>query len=253
MTNLVMGFSTYEWDKCGVFVRSLRESGYKDDLILIGHGLDDAYTSQHSVTVKPMEKPTDLVVSRFDYYRHVLEKGDWDKVFLTDVRDVVFQSDPFDLIGSGLHVTEEDLLIGEQRHNRDRTIETFGQEIFESLKDKRIICAGTIYGGRIPILEFIRKFNEIASTQEGNGFHISDQPILMYLTHNGLMDNLSVDANDGRHAVWTIGTRDETHHDDFYQLDGHLIRMLDGHLPSAVHQYDRHPRIVKALEDYYLL
>jgi hypothetical protein len=73
--------------------------------------------------------------------------------------------------------------------------------------------------------------------------------------HTGKLDYLDVgrDVNDGHHTVWTIGTRDETHVDiEFYTIDGHTIKMMDGHIPAVVHQYDRHPKIVKALEDYYL-
>lgn len=249
--NLVIGFSTYTWDHCGVFVRSLRESGYEDDLILIGNSPGKEYEDKYRIRVEPSDKLSNL--SRFEIYRRILQDGAWDRVFLTDVRDVVFQSDPFPMITRGLHVAEEDLLIGEQRHNRDRTMETFGREVFESLKDKRIICAGTIYGGRESVIGYLDAFSSL-DVPGMDRRHQSDQPILMYLVHNGLLEHLGlvIDPNDGKHAVWTIGTRDETHHDDFYTLDNHITKMMDGHIPACIHQYDRHPRIVRAMEDCYL-
>jgi len=97
-----------------------------------------------------------------DRWRPVLEYfakrevPDW--LILTDVGDVVFQSDPQkwledhnpDLVGAG-----ESITVGEEANNRAWSIAAFGEDRAESIRDLEVCCHGTIAGKGPLTLQYI--------------------------------------------------------------------------------------------------
>ncbi|WP_054691805.1 hypothetical protein [Geotalea toluenoxydans] len=110
--NLVMGaVSGYDFSLISPFVVSLRKTGFTGDICFFASGISDR--TKHylrlldvQVVTLPQEEPfTGMAISitRFMLYQAFLARQDMDYegVMLTDVRDVVFQVDPFAFDFSG--------------------------------------------------------------------------------------------------------------------------------------------------------
>jgi glycosyltransferase involved in cell wall biosynthesis len=81
-----------------------------------------------------------------------------ERVFLTDVRDVVFQADPFTFTEDKLWVFEEDIRAGMQFTELNRTwyLETFGRRAWRQIEHFPAICAGTVLGSREAVVRYLR-------------------------------------------------------------------------------------------------
>ena len=96
----------------------------------------------------------------FVYYRYLLEHGQsYANVMLTDVRDVLFQSNPLGLeVADELQCFLEDarLTLGTERHNRKWLQTAFGDVVAEELTEAPIVCAGVTIGPRGIMLEYLK-------------------------------------------------------------------------------------------------
>jgi hypothetical protein len=247
MTNLVMGWCNYTWDKSRIFVKSLRDTGYKGDIVFI-EGTSDELTlskyKEYGVTIIPCKNDLNFIFGECFHFL-IYNESNYDHVFLSDVRDVVFQSNPFDcqsMKNSYLHLTSEDLKIKEQALNSLWIKNIYGSDILEKIGNETIICGGVLYGGIASIINWVEKIFVNSEKVE--------QAVLNYLFRTGKLDAIA-EPNDGSSVVWTIGTKIDTEHDDFYKIKNNLITTLDDIIPPVIHQYDRHIRIKEMLEKYY--
>jgi hypothetical protein len=173
------------------------------------------------------------------YYCFLKEHGaKYQNIFLTDVRDVIFQGDPFGFPITGLTGFEEKegVSIKEQSSNRAWILGTFGPEVFEYLKDKSIICAGTTYGPVDAMLTYLDAMVSTIFKQNGSN---NDQGVHNFVIHTGLVTNVTVyQNNDG--PVLNIGIEDTVRLNNTRE-----ILNLRNQVPPVVHQYDRHYAIAK--------
>jgi hypothetical protein len=228
-----------------IFVKSLRETGYDGDIVFIS-GTNDPNTlskyNEYKVKILECESVNKFITEKYLSFL-VDNKEVYDRVLLSDTRDVVFQHNPFEHMDTKLHLVTEDLKINDQYLNKFWVEQDYGVDILSQIGDNTIICAGTTYGGIIPVIDMVSKI--LVHIQKNY------QATLNYLYRTDQLDAV-VESNDGHSLVWTIGTKIDTEHDDFYGIIGHHIVTLGNHVaPPIIHQYDRHPRIKKALEDYY--
>jgi hypothetical protein len=88
------------------------------------------------------------------------------RVLLTDVRDVIFQADPFTFADDKLWVFEEDPRMTMQLNEENRTwyLKTFGRRAFQQVMNFPVICAGTVLGGRETTLHYLRTMTTIMAT-----------------------------------------------------------------------------------------
>jgi len=241
---LVISWCSYNWDKSRIFVKSLRGTGYMGDIVFI-EGTQDPFTltkyNWYNVKMLQWDKTKGLTEVYLSYLNE--NKNNYDKVLLCDMRDVVFQRNPFDfMLDNKLHLVSEDLKIKDQILNSGWLEHAYGIKVLRQIENNQVLCAGTTYGGIIPLIEMVEKILR----------HVpkNSQAILNYLYWTGLLRAV-VDPNDGHSVVWTIGTKIDTEHDDFYKIKDHKITTLDDVTPPVIHQYDRHPRIARILENYY--
>lgn len=190
---------------------------------------------------------------RYLHYHRFLRSrpGQYDAIFLTDLRDVCFQGDPFVNATPGrlrFFVEEPPHSIGACPNNSRWILEFFGQEALQKLAGEPIICSGTTLGDYASILayleEFILTFRQARSIMRVG----ADQGIHNYLARTGLASAVTLCAN--REAeVLTMGLmpRDE----EFPRnARGQLV---DRHgVPYAVlHQFDRHEALNREILDRY--
>jgi hypothetical protein len=116
---------------------------------------------------------------------------------LTDVRDVVFQNDPFDFeIGDQVHgfLEDERYTLGSERHNRAWLTSAYGEDVANALADKPICCSGVTIGSRgavVGYLEAIVKELLKLRTQVAG----IDQGVHNYVLHTGRVPRFTVVSN----------------------------------------------------------
>lgn len=260
MKQLILSWCNYTWNNSKIFVKSLRDTGYKGDIVFVD-GTQDEFTlskyKEYKVSILPCGKEMKDIVGVFLSFL-INNEDVYNKVFTSDVRDVVFQSNPFDYVNDyNLHLVSEDLKIKEQHLNVGWIKQDYGSDILAQIENETIICAGTTYGGIESVITLIEKML-IQSPK-------NHQAMINYLVRTGKIEAI-VEPNDGHSVVWTIGTKIDTEHDDFYKIQEQLITTIDDDfykiqkpiittlddvIPPVIHQYDRHPRIRKMLEFYY--
>ena len=248
----------FDVEQVRIFVESLRANYAGDVLLLIRWpGLRIArYLESRGINVIRVFQTRSFTRSvharRYAIYLDYLRAGlaRYDQVMISDVRDVVFQRNPFDGITSPkCHFYLESAVrtIGEDPTNWRWVRGCFSAAEAERLAPCRISCSGITIGGASAILAYLERMVARIRTMPwriyrriGHGY---DQAIHNYLVHlDPAIDGIVVDNN--RHiATMALEPR------AFYRVDREsLIYGPDNHLFPICHQYDRFPDLLKAVE-----
>lgn len=217
-------------------------------------------------TVLEKQGPFPIVTQRFfDYYQLLVSNPDLELVIMTDVKDVIFQSDPFQHVGKcDLLVGEESIKIDDMPWAKINYSATFPFE-YEQIKERTSLCAGVFGGTREAVADlcqatFRQSIGSLALHRDHG--QPPDQAALNIVLGSSLLasgfeegslwrtqhesawvTHLGVCLDEG-HQQWvndTIPTVDE---------DG-VVRNEDGREFCIVHQYDRFPDLNrKVLEKY---
>lgn len=164
---IIGGASNYTWHHLKYWVRSIKKTGFKGDIVLVVTNMA-AETVQkltdEGVTVYAYGKKDEngnIVnqsnnaphVERFifiwDYLRKIKDRYRY--VVVTDTRDVIFQKDPTEFLRSNLSAnsivcSSEGLAYQDEPWGNKNLLDTFGPLVFDELKDKMIYNVGTIAG-----------------------------------------------------------------------------------------------------------
>jgi hypothetical protein len=159
--DLVIGvFSNYTYDYVKPWIRSIKETGFKGDVVLYAISIDDDTVNKienDGVKVIRATKQGDLMIhmQRFFYiYDYLKTNPDYRYVISTDVRDVIFQQDPIKFITESdirkaIISSGESIRIKDEAWNRNNIITNFGEYFYDEVKDKEVqnvgILAGTSY------------------------------------------------------------------------------------------------------------
>lgn len=248
--DLVLGYATgYDAVTITPFVRSLR-AHFDGPAALVVDKRPDVLKllAEHAVEAVFIDKVDGWaphpVMARFGLYAKLVER--WPhaaNVLLTDVRDVIFQADPFQPRSSRLEVfvEYEEGRLGDHAFNMKYLTALVGEDLAELLKAKPCICVGTVMGPREEIIRFCRILLILAAIprSEIGGAFGADQAACNLAVHLGLIP-ASVRRNFGR--VATLG-----------MTDGSLLGFVndrvtnpDGGASPIVHQHDRHPHLASA-------
>lgn len=186
--------------------------------------------------------------TRFLRYWRLLEGQPYDRVLLSDVRDVLFQQDPFaQLPERGLAVSMEvgDYTIGTQRWNARMTLQLYGAAMLERIGSQPVSCSGVTYGDGAAMREYLRLMvGEILALSRRNArqgwFDQALHNVVLWQRWQGPVQKLETLGS----AVATLGAVPEQ------QLrldDSGCVRNRDGTLPGVLHQYDRLTKLAPAL------
>jgi hypothetical protein len=185
------------------------------------------------------------VSSRFAYYRWYLEPrlGRYRRVLLSDVRDVVFQADPFaDPFPAPLLVALDPgcWTMTSCQSNRLWMIDFLGQAAFDRVAGERVSCAGTVFGTAPAVLHYAQRMTgELVKVADRTlGRFGPDQSVHNYLFWSGQLPGAAAVEN-GRGVVFTARGEDMSR---FRIADGVLYN-FDGRPVPVVHQYDRVPEL----------
>ena len=183
------------------------------------------------------------------YYEFLVANPNYERIMITDVRDVWFQRDPFAWMHGeeGLFCFEEILgrTIGNCSSNSELIREAVGPKRASLVSDCQVSCAGVTFGTRDAMLLYLHKFCELAFTahrpKTSTG---SDQGVHNWIVHRETIPGLRLLNNEG--PVNTMGL----YQNEAIRTDGlgHVVNAV-GEVQSVLHQYDRFPQISKMLSD----
>ena len=276
----------YDFEQLRPFVVSLKRTTFKGDLVLLwnnlssetlvalgdhgvklvhfeyrGSGLLNSWSRfwpmMHPALLLPVgnslrkvlyKKMLNLAVVRYFHALDFLEAniGHYNNILLTDVRDVIFQDDPFrDPLPRGITAFLEapKNVFGEETLYNDPWIrDNYGELKLRQLTGQRISCCGTVMGTETGMLEYLRAFFcEIIKLR--SVAHGADTSIHNVLVREVLREHATVVENL-QGAVATIGSN----FNERLQLeDGGLVLGPSGCLVPVLHQYDRHPELANSL------
>ncbi|MBR6258151.1 MAG: hypothetical protein IKR23_12395 [Lachnospiraceae bacterium] len=260
--NLIMGVAKhYWWYKIEPFyVSCARFNGDNCDIVAFTKDLS-AFTRDklreyhiHCVEIPDRFEHDGPIDYRYALYIDILNKKrqNYDQVLFCDTRDVFFQSAMFPEESSEpyLGVAVESGVIGGDDWNRRWMQERFGMEQYEALKNKYVLCAGTIWGSSEVIYSFCNSMIENLSSPDFNFIDINDQTSYQYMVYNKVVPMAGAavhysDLKDG--VVATIGNKG-----DHRVCDGTLYTPANGaNKPALVHQWDRHKALFPFVEKYH--
>ena len=249
----VMGYATgYGAAELEVFVRSLRAYFDGGVILFVDQDRPDVadLLGAFDVTAAPLPWgdawSPHPVTARFAAYENWLSEHPWIRdVLLTDVRDVVFQGDPFAEPVDRLEafIESEGDLLAAHAFNMKHLRSLAGEGMTQAVADKPCLCAGTIAGPARDILQLCRVLLMTAAIPRSGvaSSFGTDQAAYNLAVHLGVID-AEIRPNFGR--VATIGLSNAG--GLTIREDG-LIVNPDGGLSPVVHQYDRHPHLTAAV------
>lgn len=278
--NLVLGaIRGYQFSDLAPFVKSLRQTAFDGDVVLLWNTIDDETRRQleeHDVKlvhfpyrggalnswsrfwpwVKPVVALPISDYARTTIYRNILNlafvryihaldflqrsAGSYDKVLLTDVRDVVFQADPFrdELPGDVVAFLESpQMTYGEEPMNDGWIVENYNHQMLQHLVGQRISCCGTIAGSLSGLLKYLQAFNnEIRHLK--SVAHGADTSVHNVLIRRNAFHAFEI-AENYLSMVGTVGPA----FDEIMIGEDDLVRAPSGRPVPVLHQYDRNARL----------
>ncbi len=234
------------------FVDSLRRTAFDGHIVFFVAGLSpgtsDYLKKNQCILLDYPLVETDGKISvhsfRFLLFYHFLEcnKNFYRHVMLTDTRDVLFQKDPFEFdIDDRLCVFLEDpsKTIGTCAFNASWILKKYGRAELAHLYNREISCSGVTIGGVSQVLLYLSALHHhlvppVAFIGDDQGGH-------NYLVHHNLLGPLRMMRNM-KGPVLTMGYMPcETIR---WNNRGNIIDS-GGHIINILHQYDRHPDLLK--------
>ena len=163
---IIGGASGYKYDDVKYWINSIKKSGFEGDIVLVvtnialkelekiaekgvqilTYGQKDANGNYSSNSQMPPH------VERFFHIWNFLNttKEEYDYVITTDVRDVVFQKNPFDFLRNDVYLefvaAGEGLAYKDEPWGNNNYLQAFGPFFHNLIKDKEIYNVGVMAG-----------------------------------------------------------------------------------------------------------
>ena len=255
--NLVIGLAfNYSWETMRNYFISLIKAGFKNcDFVIFIKGMSEETVNKiKSCGVITLDIPegslnAEIPINsyRWKIFSDFLKKNQdkYDKVFTSDIRDTIFQKDIFQFYEQksflGVFLEDGDLT---EKTNKEWMLMLCSEDIYKTIAEKRIICAGSLIGSTDKFIKFCDTFWEIALEKKDNGI---DQAVLNYIVYYKKKFEDCIIINDNHGPLMTIGiTKQNVSLDN----DNNLIN-FDGQIAAVVHQYDKVPERVEIINKKY--
>lgn len=275
MSNIIVGAITgYDWDQIKFWINSLNNCGYDGQKILMCHNIDQNTMNKitgHGVQVCVVGGDVENVcVDRFKWYWQLLNLLNEDPnslIVATDVRDVVFQSDPIKWIENNVYtpkviLSSEGIKYKDEVWGRNNFYESYGSEGYEQVANNVIINAG-VMAGKISYIKDL--FLQIYLTSRAAAYqHVPGGGGPDQAAYNLLMgskpwyDSSRLASVDSGWAAQLGAMGPQTPYQQQGVLvgntptfDGDFVNAADGSPYAIVHQYDRVPCWKQSIEEKY--
>jgi hypothetical protein len=288
--DLVVGvMSNYDYHKIEPWIVSLKRSGFTGDIAMIcfnvnantirklaAQGVEIYAYGQDSAGNTVFNSSRAVVVDRFralyEFGIHADWKNRYRYIVTTDVKDVIFQSDPIKFLekhaedGKKINVGSECLEYADEPWGNENMFNSYPKFVYDNMKTKTIYNCGTISGS---MAEMHDLFLAIYLLSIGSPVYNPDQAAINILLNMKPWSTITrfCDMQSG-YAVQLGTTADPNKLESFrpnlleHKLpylhpegDG-IVRVShnDGEdkiIPSIVHQYDRIPSWNKIIDAKY--
>lgn len=202
------------------------------------------------------ERPAHMAHVPYNAYRYFLyldflrgSAGRFGRVLLTDVRDVVFQRDPFAFPWpDGLNLTLEDrrMTVGQCPHMTRWVEGHLGPVALRAISGNPISCSGTTVGDNDSILRYLEELTALLLPFTPGKFMAGyDQGVHNHLLHSGRLEPVTRHDNAG--PILTLGYKREEP-----VMDGNGDVLNEAGEPAViVHQYDRMAGLFRRMREKY--
>ena len=247
----------YSWSLIKPFFISLLEAKIHNyDLIMFVDNLSEETLNKIKLCgaiIKDLPKKNlgyqDLVKYRWKIISDFLKesKDKYNLVFVTDVRDVIFQKDIFQYYENSkpfIAFTLEDITLRNPvNKNWVKQLCTDNHQ-YEKIADERVICGGTIIASVDKFIEFCDILWDTIKEKS----NVFDQGAINYLIYYKqiLKDSIIKSDNNGPIMTICVTKRDKISLDS----DNNVLN-FQGKVAAVVHQYDRKPDIVRKFNSKY--
>jgi len=158
--DLIIGaFTNYtDYDVLKPWVESIKETGFTGDIVLIAidasENLVETLKKRGVIVVRRSNAQKMMVhmlrfLTIYDYLKN--NKGKYRYVVSTDVRDVIFQKNPFDYLLNKFYninviAASEAIKIKNEKWNRENIIKNFGNYFYDDVAEQEVLNVGIIAG-----------------------------------------------------------------------------------------------------------
>lgn len=265
---LILGLAAgYHFGDVSPFILSLRETGFAGRCVLFASPTtrDVDRMREHGVEVVPFERSGRLEhlpynALRFSLYRDFVARrpARFDRILITDVRDVIFQTDPFSTPWPpGLNVTLEDrrMTIGQCPYMQHWMCGHLGEAAWRHVAHLPISCSGTTVADHDSMIAYLdAMLPHLLAYTPAPRMAGYDQGVHNHLLHTGeLAARTPVTVHDNTGPILTLGYAEG---EPPLDAQGRVLREpLQQHEAAApaviVHQYDRKPGLFAAVRARY--
>lgn len=260
MKKLLIGLSnnvSLNKKKIKVWAKSYKKYCDGDLILIIANSNNDDIETCKNLNIKYYEVIVEdtwyINNKRLFHTKNLLKMVDADICLITDVFDVIFQSDPFvklNIDEYNVFVGSEGIKLSQEPWNSDVMYKVFPNELSNCLNND-IICSGVI-GGKIS--ELIKLYEKLDYLCENslNGHNIKDQAALNIMIAKNEIEKLKIfEVSDG----WTLhcATGGPTEYFESWgfknmqikkyggipYLKENIIYTYDGKIYDIVHQFNR--------------
>ena len=246
---LARGFSTRQLKP---FILSLRQFNKDCEIVIFCENLSQetcSFLTENNVSLVPFRASDyglefNIHNSRhfaiLDWLLHRLKDNRLpEQLMLTDIRDVVFQSDPFSqkIETIEFFLEHNTPTIGRCVANSSWIKRCFGDDELNRLFEKTISCSGTIFSTGVDAIKYLMLMQKfLLSFSDETKRTICDQGIHNYILYNSLLPNIITRENGDR--VLTVGYVPT---DEMYITNKNIFYGSELLKPAVIHQWDRNP------------
>lgn len=272
MKDLIIGaYTNYNWDQLRNWVKSIRYTDFSGDIILIAFNTTretvdllkkngvEVLTINDSLNYK---SKIPIHVERFIFIYHYIKNRNYRYVITTDVKDVVFQLNPFIWLENNIEnkkiiASSESIRYENEPWGNENLNSTFGKYIYNEFYTKEIFNVGVLAG----VFEYVKDLCLHLFTMSINRpIPIVDQAVYNFLIHSHPWKDITKFSKSEDGWACQLGTTADPNKIDSFtpflleekpNLVKNEVYTSTGIKYSIVHQYDRVPFLKEEIDKKY--
>ena len=258
--NLLIGaFANYKWKEIALYFKSFEKAGFdnSDFIMFVSNITKETINNIESCGFKVYQIPDDLknlpiMNIRWKIYEDYLNNNanKYNLIFTADVRDVFFQQDIFKNIEqkeSYLAVALEDGNLNEQ-NNKKWIIDAYGEELYNTIKDERIICTGAIWGKVDKFKEFSHIMWEKLNSEWAKEKKVKEQAVANFIVYHDKMFSDCLVKSDNYGPVMSLSL---TNRNNISLDEKNNILNFRGEIASVIYQYQGKTDLFEKVKNKY--
>jgi hypothetical protein len=260
----------YDYPFVEPFFESLKKVGYRGDLVvfvsddlskatrkklettqarLIGYKTAFPFIDAYSDAFNGITPSVSINNYRFIFYLQYLKEycNDYDRVMLTDIRDVVFQLPPFSVLrnDSISFFLEDEAQTFRHKFNYEWLANATDRDTADSVADQQVSCAGITIGGSKEIIKYLEYMKAKLTGRDKLEWGL-DQGIHNSYIYVKNPAGIKVFGSDKPYVI-NLGA-----YQPYHISPGGEVTTASGEPYAIVHQYDRSGKLFGLVKNKYI-